>query len=336
MRARTALCEGKRSLGGSYTLDRGATNHVPSDVGERAWGNVVAGSLSPTTHVAFSWYTARVVPVFELTVPEPRTAVSPVVVEVPHAGLEVPDEVRPALLAPAEARKRDADIYVDKLYARAPVHGATLLVARLSRYVVDLNRAADDVDAATVVGHASSSGVQPRGVVWRTTTDGRPVLPRPLTQAELRARLARYYTPYHHALQERLVALRARHGHAIVLAGHSMPSLGRSLHADPGAHRADVVPGSCGRTSADARVIDLVDAHFRAAGLSVRHDDPYKGGFTTSHYGRPRERIHAIQVELNRALYVDEQSYVVKQPDFDELSRLLEALIEKLGALSFG
>ena len=271
---------------------------------------------------------------FELIASESRQAVSPVVVEVPHAGLEVPDEVRPALLAPEEARKRDADIYVDQLYARAPAHGATLLVARLSRYVVDLNRAADDVDAATVTGHPSASGTQPRGVVWRATTDGRPVLPRPLTYAELRTRLSRYYTPYHRALQEQLAALRARHGHAIVLAGHSMPSLGRSLHADPGAQRADVVPGSCGRTSADARVIDLVDAHFRGAGLSVRHDDPYKGGFTTSHYGRPRERIHAIQIELNRALYVDEQTFVIKQPAFDELARLLDALVEKLGALA--
>jgi len=273
---------------------------------------------------------------FDLLTPsEPTTGSSgsKLLVEVPHAGLAVPPELRSELLAPEDALKRDADIYVDRLYARAPEHGAALLVSHLSRYVVDLNRAADDLDLATVSDHPTARGTQPRGVVWRTTTDGRPVLPRPLTYAQLRARLERYYAPYHRALAEQLSMLRARHGNAIVLAGHSMPSLGRSLHADPGARRADVVPGSAGRTSADARVIDLVDAHFREAGLSVRHDDPYKGGFTTLHYGRPREHVHAIQIELNRALYVDEQSFVIKQRSFDELRLLLEALVRKLGAL---
>jgi N-formylglutamate deformylase len=270
---------------------------------------------------------------FDLHMPSPPTTSGKLLVEVPHAGLAVPDELRAGLLAPEDALKRDADIYVDRLYARAPQHGATLLVSHLSRYVVDLNRAADDVDLATVSDHPTARGTQPRGVVWRATTDGRPVLPRPLTYAQLRARLDSYYAPYHRTLGEQLSALRARHGHAIVLAGHSMPSLGRSLHTDAGARRADVVPGSAGRTSADPRVIDLVDAHFRQAGLSVRHDDPYKGGFTTLHYGRPRERVHAIQIELNRALYVDEQTFVIKQPAFDELATLLDALLIKLGAL---
>ena len=271
---------------------------------------------------------------FDLLTPsDSSSSSSKLLVEVPHAGLSVPPELRSALLAPEEALKRDADIYVDRLYARAPQHGAALLVSHLSRYVVDLNRASDDLDLATVADHPSARGTQPRGVVWRATTDGRPVLPRPLTYAELGTRLDRYYAPYHRTLGEQLSLLRARHGHAIVLAGHSMPSLGRSLHTDAGARRADVVPGSAGRTSADPRVIDLVDAHFREAGLSVRHDDPYKGGFTTLYYGRPREHVHAIQIELNRALYVDEQTFVIKQPAFDELATLLDALVVKLGAL---
>jgi N-formylglutamate amidohydrolase len=159
------------------------------------------------------------------------------------------------------------------------------------------------------------------------------VLLRPLGHAELDARLERYYAPYHAALQQQIKRLSDRFGYVILLAAHSMPSLGRSTHRDPGSQRADIVPGTCGRTSADPRVIDLVDAHFRGAGLRVRHDDPYKGGYTTSHYGRPAERCHAIQIELNRALYVDEQSFRIKQPAFDELQRLLDALLVKLAAL---
>lgn len=271
--------------------------------------------------------------VFDLKVGDPSVPERPLLVEIPHAGLIVPEAIRHELLAPEDALMRDADIYVDRLYENSARAGATLLVAKLSRYVVDLNRARDDLDAATVSGHPASAGTQPRGVVWRATTDGRPVLLRPLGPAELNSRLERYYAPYHKVLQLNLDRLRDRFGYVILLAAHSMPSLGRSTHRDPGAQRADVVPGTCGRTSADPRVIDFVDAHFRNAGLRVRHDDPYKGGYTTSHYGRPAQRCHAIQIELNRALYVDEQTFRIKQPEFDELQRLLDSLVTSLAAL---
>ena len=264
---------------------------------------------------------------------EPETEARPILVEVPHAGTAVPERVRAELLAPEDAMLRDADIYVDRLYQNAPRHGAALLVARISRYVVDLNRAQDDLDAATVSDHPTPAGAQPRGVIWRTTTDGRPILARALTYQALQSRLSSYYVPYHMALATKLDALRTRFGHAILVAGHSMPSLGRSMHKDPGGKRADVVPGSCGRTSADRRVIDLVDAHFRSAGLSVRHDDPYRGGFSTGHYGRPHDRLHAIQIELNRALYVDERTCKIKEPNFQELQALLDSLVDKLGQL---
>jgi N-formylglutamate amidohydrolase len=257
----------------------------------------------------------------------------PVLVEVPHAGVIVPDAVQDELAAPEDALLRDADIYVDELYEHVPSLGAALLCSRVSRYVVDLNRAQDDVDSATVSDHPAPVGAQPRGVVWRATTDGRPVLRRPLTFSALRKRLGRYYVPYHEALRQTLEGLRARFGFAILVAGHSMPSRGRSLHIDAGVRRADVVPGTQGRTTADARVIDLVDAHFRAAGLSVRHDDPYKGGFATTHYGRPERAMHAIQIELNRALYVDEDTFTRRIGDFERLQGVLDALIGKLGQL---
>lgn len=268
---------------------------------------------------------------FELTVPE--SGRTPVVVEVPHAGLSIPEAVSSETAVDDASVMRDADIYVDELYRDAPSRGASLLAATVSRYVVDLNRAADDVDIATVPDHPAPRGVQPRGVVWRLTTDGRPALRRPLTYAELSARLARFHTPYHDALEAELKRTRDRFGFAILVAGHSMPSVGRVGHADPGSRRADVVPGTRGRTSADRRVIELVDAHFRDAGLSVRHDDPYRGGYTTVHYGRPREGWHAVQIELNRALYVNEENGERKQGDFERLQSLLADLIAKLGRL---
>lgn len=268
---------------------------------------------------------------FALTLP--TSGRTPVVVEVPHAGLSIPRALRAETLVDERTVMRDADLYVDKLYADAPARGAGLLTAPFSRYVVDLNRAPDDIDLTTVPDHPAPRGKQPRGVVWRLTTDGRPSLREPLTYAAFQDRVARYHAPYHQALRDELERTRARFGFAVLVAGHSMPSVGRAGHADTGTRRADIVPGTLGRTSADRRLIDLVDAHFRGAGLSVRHDDPYRGGFTTQHYGRPREGWHVVQIELNRALYVHEDTGQKKRGDFKRLQRLLADLVEKLGTL---
>ena len=257
---------------------------------------------------------------FELIQPVRDT---PVLVEVPHAGLAIPDAVRDELSATPDQVSRDSDIYVDKLCADAPNHGAHLLVAHTSRFVVDLNRAEDDIDGRTVPDHPAPKGTQPRGVVWRMTTRGHPLMSGPLDYERLERRLERFHRPYHSALTETLNALRARHGYAILIAAHSMPSAPRR-----GPQRADVVPGTRGGTTADRRLIDAVAAHFRDAGLSVRHDEPYRGGYTTGHYGRPSEGWHAIQIELNRGLYVDEGNGKPKDAAFDSLRTLMGGLVD--------
>lgn len=268
---------------------------------------------------------------FELIVPE--RGPTAVLVEVPHGSIALAPGLEPEIIAPAECLWRDADLHVDRLYQSVPTRGATLLAARYSRYVVDLNRAPNDVDAQTVPDHPSPRAHQPRGVVWRVSTDGRPAIFAPLTYAQLGDRLQRYHTPYHAALTAQLERLRLRFGFAVLVAGHSMPSVGRVGHSDSGARRADVVPGTRGRTSADARVIDVVDTHFRAAGLSVSHDDPYQGGYTTQHYGRPFEHWHAVQIELNRAIYMNEQTGELRDRDAARVRSLLDELVTKLGRL---
>jgi N-formylglutamate amidohydrolase len=270
-------------------------------------------------------------PYFALSVPD-RGAI-PILVEVPHAGLGVPDLVRDQIAVSLEDIERDADIYVDKLAENATSVGATLLTARVSRYVVDLNRAPDDVDRETVPDHPSPKAMQPRGVVWRMTTLGERSLTRPLRWAELAQRIEVFHAPYHRTIESELARLEARFGFAVLVAVHSMPSVGRGGQLDRGVRRADIVPGTRGRTTCDGRVIDLVDAHFRAAGLSVRHDDPYRGGYTTGHYGRPDRGRHAIQIEINRALYVNEATGEPKPDDFERLQRLLLELFERLGRL---
>ena len=266
---------------------------------------------------------------------QPEHGRTPVLVEVPHAGLAIPESLKDEILASEETRKRDADLYVDELYRYAPDVGAALLSAKVSRYVVDLNRAPDDVELGALEDPSSGRVGQPRGVVWRVTTDGRPVLRTPLDAASLNQRIALYHSPYHTRLLDELELTRQRFGYAILVAGHSMPSAVRRGVRDI-ERRADIVPGSLGGSSCDPRVVELVDQHFRAAGLSVRHDEPYRGGFTTAHYGRPTQKQHAIQIEINRAIYMDELSCVRKPDNFARLQQMLKELVARLGQLDLG
>jgi N-formylglutamate amidohydrolase len=263
----------------------------------------------------------------------PQHSPTPVLVEVPHSGLQIPDEVEVQIEATPTSVLRDSDIYVDKLYERAPEHGATLLVSRVSRYVVDLNRGPEEVDIAAVPRHPKARHIPARGVVWRARTDGTPLLRAPLSEVQFQQRIDRYYAPYHQTLRETAARLHREHGHVVILAAHSMPSTGRRHLGGRQLRRADIVPGTRGRSTADGRIIDLVDAHFREAGLTVKHDQPYRGGWTTASYGAPKRGQHAIQIELNRALYVDEQTSEIKKGDFEQLGRVLDRLVGKLGEL---
>lgn len=261
----------------------------------------------------------------------PRATETAVVVEVPHAGLQVDALTLPTLSAPARAIGVDADLYVDELYAHAPDVGATLLVAESSRYVCDLNRSEHDVDPLAAQGGAAQRA--PHGLIWRDTTEGQRALYQPLSRAELERRLATFYRPYHQRLAELLAEKHARFGFAVLLAGHSMPSRGRAGHSDTGRDRADVVPGSRGRTTASPRVIDVPEQVARPRGWSVTHDDPYRGGYTTAFYGRPERHQHALQVELSRRLYMNETTLEKRPGGFEQTREFCTALVAALGEL---
>jgi len=268
--------------------------------------------------------------VFEPTGPE-----TPVVVEIPHAGLDLPAPFLEPLTAPARAIGRDADLYVDALYADAPAEGATVLVCRTSRYAVDVNRAETDVDGEVVEGARGDVALQ-HGLVWRTTSEGESALSRKLTRPELEERLELVWRPYHRMLASLVEQKRTRFGVAVVLAAHSMPSVERSgrekTRDGPPRARADVVPGTRGRRSAAPRLIDALEEHAVARGWSVRHDDPYAGGFTTQHYGRPADGVHVLQVELARRLYLDEAT-LRPGSGFEAVRAWCRELVGKLGRL---
>jgi N-formylglutamate deformylase len=258
----------------------------------------------------------------------PTGAEIPVVVEVPHASTHLPADALANVIAPASNLARDADLHVDELYADAPALGATLIASRTSRYYVDLNRAETDLDAETLDDARSRGQRAARGIVWRLSGDGSRILRRPLTLVELEHRLDDVYRPYHRAVAAALAAKVQKFGHVILLAGHSMPSGGRTEDGRP---RADVVPGTQGRTSAAARFIDAVDVHAAAGSLSVRHDDPYKGGYTTQHYGRPEKSVHVVQIELARRLYMHEASCHLDAAGFARMKSWCGELVARLG-----
>lgn len=267
----------------------------------------------------------------EFYVDKPERLTTPLVVEVPHAGLSVDPESLSTLIAPACSLGRDADLYVDQLFADAPRLGAALLVSRISRYVVDLNRGEADVDALAAEG--GQARPSPHGLVWRVTTEGQPALAQPVSRAELERRLTRFYRPYHATLAGLLEERRARFGFVVLLCAHSMPSRGRTGHRDAGRARADIVPGSRGRTSAAGLVIDTVDRAARDAGFSVAHDDPYRGGFSTGHYGNPARGVHAIQIEIGRNRYMDERSLAKIPGAFEEMREFCQGVTSVLASL---
>lgn len=262
---------------------------------------------------------------FSISEPTPGTE-SAVIVEVPHAGLFLDPQSLAYCVAPARAIGQDADLLVSELFKMAPSFGAHLLQSSMSRYVCDLNRDENELDSLTTPGGATTSA--PHGVVWRKTTEGRPAISGPLPQSEVERRLALFYRPYHLALYQLVQHKLERFGFVVLLCAHSMPSFGRL-----GERRADLVPGSRGRTTADPQVLLACDRVAATAGYDVAHDNPYRGGFTTARYGSPASRVHALQIELARRIYMDETSLCPLQADFHRCVKFCNELVVALGKL---
>lgn len=261
----------------------------------------------------------------------PRGNELPVVVEVPHAGLMVDAICLSTLLVSARALARDADLFVDELVPETTEVGATVLVANTSRYFIDLNRRAEEVDRHAVEGGGSLDA--PHGLVWHRATDGERALAAPLSSRELDRRIELIYKPYHATLRRILDEKRKRFGQVVLVCAHSMPSVGVSFATGREVVRADVVPGTRGRTSAAAAVIETVDRFARASGFSVKHDDPYRGGYSTQHYGVPAKGVHAVQIEVARRLYMNEAT-LRRDPDgITRLRRFYRELVLRLGGL---
>jgi N-formylglutamate amidohydrolase len=239
----------------------------------------------------------------------------PLVFDSPHSGTEYPADFGYA--CPLEILRTSEDTHVDDLYGEAPRHGASLIGALFPRSYIDANRNLADVDEALLdaawpgrlaPGEKTRLGM---GLVRRLAKPELPVYDRLLTVAEMEGRIARFYAPYHATLQAVLDRLHRKFGAVWLVNCHSMPARGSRMSSDgPAAVRADFVLGDRDGTTCAPEMTDFVARLLRGRGYSVKINDPYKGVEIVRRHGRPAERRHALQIEVNRALYMDERTLV--------------------------
>lgn len=255
----------------------------------------------------------------------------------PHSGRDYPAAlIRASRLGLAELRSSE-DAFVDELFAAAPDAGAPLIAARLPRAWVDLNRAQADLDPALIAG-AGRGSRNPRiaaglGVIPRVVGEGRAILDGKLSLAEAEARLATAWRPYHARLGQLLAESRAACGVALLFDCHSMPR--DALNAAPlvGGRRPAVILGDRFGTSCDRWLMDLVSGIFEGAGFVVARNTPFAGGYITQAYGRPRRGVHALQIEIDRALYMDE-ARIERRPDFHLVAERVATVTRALAAIA--
>jgi N-formylglutamate amidohydrolase len=222
---------------------------------------------------------------------------------------------------------------MDMLVEGAPGLGAPLLVAEYPRAFIDLNRSPDELDPGVVDGVGRvvqtpriSSGL---GVVPRVVANGRAIYRGKLSRAEAEARIDAVWAPYHRQLDALMQAATDRYGIAVLLDFHSMPHEALDSVARPGARRPEVVLGDRFGASAAGHLVDALEAGFVEAGLTVSRNAPFAGAYVAQRYGRPGQRRHAIQVEIDRALYMDERM-IRPNADFDRVKRILTGVIARV------
>ncbi len=269
---------------------------------------------------------------------EPAGQTVPFVFNVPHAGAVYPASFLAESRLDAMALRRSEDAFVDELFAAVSDLGAPLMAARFPRAYLDLNREPYELDSRMFDGRlpafANTRSMRVAGglgTIPRIVADGQEIYGARLPVEEALRRIEWLYKPYHRILRQLVRRTAEAFGHAILIDCHSMPS--SSVSRDEGA-KADVVLGDRYGTSCAVVVIDLVEAAMRRRGYTVVRNKPYAGGFITEHYGEPALGRHALQIEINRAIYMDERT-LQKKPGFAALAgNMSEVFAQVIAELS--
>ncbi|MBP1848936.1 N-formylglutamate amidohydrolase [Rhizobium halophytocola] len=277
---------------------------------------------------------SQVVPEADLfEVREPDTQAIPFVYSSPHSGRRYPPAFLEQSKLDAAAIRRSEDHFVDELFGAAPDLGAPLLLAHFPRAYVDVNREPYELDPRMFDGalppFANSHSLRVAGglgTIPRIVAENMDIYSRRLPVNEAMTRIETVYKPYHMRLRKLIARTHARFGHGILIDCHSMPG---NIRLSGSGLRPDFIIGDRYGTSASADLSRAAMEFLEDQGFTTVRNKPYAGGFITEHYGRPARGLHALQIEVNRSLYVDEAT-LEKKRDFDELKGAVTTLMQRM------
>jgi N-formylglutamate amidohydrolase len=281
---------------------------------------------------------------FRIAAPPSGAPATALVFASPHSGRVYPPGLMAASCLNAETIRQSEDAHVDDLISAAPTYGVTVIAARLARAWIDVNREPWELDPAMFEDELPSYAkartarvAAGLGSIARIVSDGQEIYHRKLTFAEATARVEAVHRPYHAALAELIAQARQAWGAAVLIDWHSMPSAAARQGGDSRRDRGgcDVVLGDRFGGACAPAVARLAEKGFKDLGYTVARNAPYAGGYTTEHYGRPLRKVHALQVEINRALYMNERT-LAPSAGFKSLKADLEALFATLAATDWG
>ena len=273
-------------------------------------------------------------PPFEVL--EPQDWRGPALFNSPHSGSTYPREFLGLSRLDIGTLRRSEDSFVDELMAGVVGHGYPLMRAHFPRCYVDVNREPYELDPRMFEGRLPSFAntrsmrvAGGLGTVARVVGDAQEIYDRRIPIDQAIARIEALYKPYHRALRKLFTKLHRDFGAAMLVDCHSMPSTAGHKDERP---RPEFVLGDRYGTSCVGIVAETVEQTLRGMGYTVSRNKPYAGGFITEHYGNPAAGLHAIQLEINRGLYMDERRYA-RTPGFDRLAQDLVTLARRLGEI---
>jgi len=271
---------------------------------------------------------------YDLLHPEHRT--TSVVFASPHSGCDYPWTFLRKTVLDQHSIRSSEDAFVDELYSFAPKCGAPLLKAGAPRAFVDLNRASGELDPAVIEG-VSAKGHNPRiasglGVIPRVVAGGRAIYRGKLPLREAQRRIDMYWHPYHDMLAKLLNQSSQVFGEAILIDCHSMPHEAMDLTARGATRRPEIVIGDRHGASADSQIVDRIEEAFIAAGFVTVRNVPFAGAYICQTYGRPSRGHHAIQIEIDRSLYMNEKM-IRPNGNFETVRRRLRQVITDIAEI---
>ena len=271
-----------------------------------------------------------------VTVVSPSVSAVPAFFDSPHSGSTYPADFN--VTFEHQTLRRAEDAFVDELFSAAPDHGARMIAARFPRAYIDPNRSDLDIDPEQIDGwggpaEPTEKSAVGKGLIWTRLHGKAPLYENKLTAEQVRARIDTYWRPYHGAVAQAYDDLHAEFGHVYHVDCHSMRATGNEFDPDGMVERPDFVISNHDGTSCDAAFFDLVVNHLRELGYNVAENDPYKGAELTRRYADALGGRHALQIEINRKLYMDEAA-IERRGDFEDFRAHVSSLVEAVCAFA--